>query len=103
MHVVQAGTGFVTLSPAKFCFYFYFLRIYLRERELAHERVCGGGRVRGRSRHPTKQAGSQMWGSVPGRWDHDPSGMQTLNQLSHPGAAPPAKFLTEFESLTFKF
>ena len=30
-------------------------------------------------------AGSQMWGSVPGCWDHDLSQRQTLNWLSYPG------------------
>ena len=26
-----------------------------------------------------------MWDSIPGRWDHDLSRRQLLNQLSHPG------------------
>ena len=30
-------------------------------------------------------AGSWMWGSIPGPWDHDLSQRQMLRQLSHPG------------------
>ena len=33
-----------------------------------------------------EQGASQTRGSIPGPWDHDLSGRQKLNQLSHPSA-----------------
>ena len=58
----------------------YFLFIYLREREGVHM-SSGEDRGRGSSRVPT--AGSMTWASIPGLWDHDLSGRQTPNQMSH--------------------
>ena len=37
-------------------------------------------------------AGSPMWGSIPGLWDHDLTRGQMLNRLSHPGV--PGCFLS---------
>ena len=52
----------------------FFLRFYLLINETHTERGRDIGR--GRSRLP---AGSLMWDSIPGPWDHDPSQRQTLN------------------------
>ena len=62
--------------------------IYLFDRERAQ---AGGAAGRGRRR-----AGSLTWGSIPGHWDHDLSGRQTLNRLSHPGAPANTSLQREF-------
>lgn len=66
-------------------FLFFFLKkilcIYLSERTWV------GGGAKGEDEKQTPHwAGSLMWGSISGCWDHDPSGRQMLNPLSHPGA-----------------
>ena len=66
----------------------FLKRFYLFEREKKRERMhCGEARHRGREREREKQspcsAGSLMWGSIPGPWDHDLNRRQMLNPLSH--------------------
>ena len=71
--------------------FFFFLRFYLFviEREARASTGRQSGRQRQRQRQREKQAPcrarSPMWDSIPGRWDHDLSRRQLLNQLSHPG------------------
>jgi len=70
-----------------FFFSFFFLKVYLfiyltdRERERKHKQG-----EREREKQPAHQAGTPMWGSIPGSWDQDPSPRQMFNCLSHPGA-----------------
>ena len=64
-----------------------FLSIYLREREWAQ---AGGGK-RGEGEGQADSLLSMqpdMWGSIPGPWDHDLSQSKMFNQLSHPDAMP---------------
>lgn len=81
------------LGDTFFCYWGFFLFIrfiylLLRERERAsssesmHEQVGEGQR----EKQTPCLAGSWICGSSPGPQDHDLSGRQTLNWLSHPGA-----------------
>ena len=63
------------------CFLFLRFYLFIWERSREPEHKVGWVRGRGRSRYPC-WAGSLMWGMIPGLWDHDLSGRQTLNQLS---------------------
>ena len=50
---------------------------------------AGGGAAEGERENLTQAphwAGSPMWDSIPGPWDHDLSRRQVLNHLNHPGA-----------------
>ena len=55
--------------------------IYLFDRE--HKQ---GEQQRKREKQTACWAGSLIQDMIPGRWDHDLSWKQTLNQQSHPGA-----------------
>ena len=72
---------------AFFVFLFFFLRLYLSDTQ--RDRDCTWSTSREHQREREKQipcwAGSPMWDSIPGPWDHD-SWRQTLNRLSHLGA-----------------
>ena len=57
--------------------------LILCEREGQRQITNGQGH---REKQGPRWAGSQMWGSIPGPWGHDPSQRQRLNRLSHPGA-----------------
>ena len=74
-------------------FFFFFLKIlfiYLTERKRSQV-----GREAGRERGKQTPcwAESQIWGSIPGPWDHDLSRRQGFNPLSHPGAPRNSVFL----------
>ncbi|XP_064428143.1 protein dpy-30 homolog isoform X1 [Mirounga angustirostris] len=58
---------------AKERFYLFFNR----ERDSEKGNTSGGEREG--EKQASRRAGSQMWGSIPGPWDHDPSRRQTLN------------------------
>ena len=45
----------------------------------------GSCRQRERKKQACCWAGSLMWGSIPGPWDHDLSWSRYFNRLSHPG------------------
>jgi len=55
--------------------------IHLRERETARESRSGEER----EQQAPRKGGNPTWGSIPGPQDHDLSGRQTPNPLSHPG------------------
>ena len=57
------------------------------------------GRQRQREKQAPRRARSQMWDSIPGRWDHDLSRRQLLNQLSHSGVPVFIIFKKDFISL----
>ena len=68
--------------------YLFILRFYLFIRESGQERASTGrqnGRQRQREKQAPGQERNQMRDLIPGRWDHDLSQRQLLNQLSHPG------------------
>ena len=58
----------------------FYLFIYLREKEHKQRE-----QQRQREKQATWGAGSPMWGSIPGSWDHDSNRRQMLNRWSHPG------------------
>ncbi|XP_059042435.1 thyroid transcription factor 1-associated protein 26 isoform X2 [Mustela nigripes] len=58
--------------------------IRMKERESKSEHRQHG-RQSQREKQAPCEARSPMWDSIPGRWDHDLSRRQLLNQLSHPG------------------
>ena len=85
--------------------YFYlFLRFYLficvcvcvcvctRERERERERETWAGEGQ-RKKQTLRWAGSLMWDSIPGPWDHDLNWRQMLNRLSYPDT-PACLFLS---------
>ena len=73
---------------------FFFLRFYLFESEQERGWVRVSERMRERRAQRGRGgavqtpcwAGSLIWDSIPGPWDHGLSQRQTLNQLSHPSA-----------------
>ena len=64
---------------------FKILFIYLTERESMREHKHGELQ-REREKQTPCWAGSPMWCSIPGPWDHNLNQRQTLNQLSLPGS-----------------
>ena len=79
---------------------FIYLFIYLREhvctRERERERASTSKEEgkREREKQTPHWAGSPMWDSIPGLWDHDLCQRQTPNRLSQPGAPSPDIFAT---------
>jgi len=56
----------------------------------------GGEKQREREKQIPHQAGSPVWGPIPGIQDHDPSQRQMPHQLSHPGT-PGSPFLMSID------
>ena len=52
--------------------------------------------MRERERPTPHKAGSPLQDSIPGPWDHDPSGRQMPNRLNHPGAPLKEKLTSSF-------
>ena len=66
----------------------FFVFLILFEIEWVRERANKSESAhtsRGRGKNQISIAGSLMWGSIPGPWDHDLSWRWTFNWLSHPG------------------
>ena len=62
----------------------FFIYLLERERESEHRQTEWQ-----REKQAPCGARSPMWDSISGRWDHDLSRRQLLNQLSHPGVPLP--------------
>ena len=66
------------------------LYIYLIERERVRGSTSrGSSRQEDREQQTLHQAGSPMWGSIPGPQDHDLSWSQMFNRLNHAGTPKP--------------
>ena len=89
-HFLTGFFCFLSLKPHKSfanifshligCLNFFFFKdfIYLFDRDSQQEREHKQGEWE-RKKQALSGAGSPMWGSIPGPWDHDPSGRQMLN------------------------
>ncbi|XP_059274515.1 zinc finger protein 736-like [Mustela nigripes] len=65
-----------------------FIYLFVRERASGSEHRQTEWKQSQREKQAPCGARSLMWDSIPGRWDHDLSRRQLLNQLSHPIVFP---------------